>query len=633
MFPKFSSFAFLFLISLSYRSLEARSTLSRGSSLSVEDASDLLTSPDNTFACGFYHVAGANAYWFSIWFTKSIEKTVVWMANRDNPVNGRGSRLMLHHNGVMVLTDVDGSTAWQVYNSSTNVNTAELLNSGNLVLKDPRGKILWQSFDYPTDTLLPNQIFTKDTKLTSRRGKQMFASGYFSLVFDNDNVLKLIYNGPDMANEYWPDPDFSVYDNGRTNYNSSTVAVLDDAGRFLSSDELKFRAVDMGLGIKRRLTLDYDGNFRLYSLNHLSGHWIVMWEAVRPLCNVHGLCGRIGICVHDLEPRCSCPPYYEPVDSTDWTKGCKPKFERSCFDSQFIELPHVDYYGFDLDYIKPISFENCKQHCLNNCQCKAFSYRLTGLGQCWLKGDLFNGYRSPDFPGSVYIRLPKDVQPSENATLKVSELACGSGKPKTVINHSPYDITSERSQWVYWYSIASTIGALEILILVMVSWFLFRKNEGSSAAGYLAILSQFRSFGYGELKAATGKFKEVLGRGSFGVVYKGVLADGRVVDVYSYGVVLLELVMGIRLSNRTADNVEEAELNRFARMARRKMGNGEHLWFKDIVDPRLEGNFNWNQAAVMIKIGLSCVEEDRNKRPTMESIAQILLDCQEEIDN
>ena len=40
--------------------------------------------------------------------------------------------------------------------------------------------------------------------------------------------------------------------------------------------------------------------------------------------------------------------------------------------------------------------------------------------------------------------------------------------------------------------------------------------------------------------------------------------------------------------------------------------------------------FSKNQAAKMVEIGLSCVEEDRNKRPTMEHVVQLLTECKDE---
>ena len=61
-------------------------------SLSVEKPEkDIIMSPKGTFTAGFYPV-GENAYSFAIWFTQKHKDlnnaTVVWMANRDQPVNG-----------------------------------------------------------------------------------------------------------------------------------------------------------------------------------------------------------------------------------------------------------------------------------------------------------------------------------------------------------------------------------------------------------------------------------------------------------------------------------------------------------------------------------------------------------------
>uniref|UniRef100_A0A5B7ACC2 Receptor-like serine/threonine-protein kinase n=1 Tax=Davidia involucrata TaxID=16924 RepID=A0A5B7ACC2_DAVIN len=765
--------------------------LKRGSSLSVEDESDLITSPDNSFTCGFYGV-GSNAYWFAIWFTNSRDRTIVWMANRDKPVNGQGSKISLRGNGAMVLTDVDGSNVWETNTTSTNVDRAELLDSGNLVLKDPDGNILWQSFDFPTDTLLPSQTFTKSKRLISALRNGGYASGYFSLYFDNDNVLRLMYDGPEISSLYWPNPDFDVYQNGRTNYNSSRIAVLDDMGRFLSSDRLQFNASDMGFGIRRRLTVDYDGNLRLYSLNDSTRLWNISWEALTQQCNVHGLCGRNGICVYTPEPKCSCPPGYEVSNASDWNEGCKPMFNRTCPNSQpvkFVQLPHTDFYGFDLNYSKLISIEACRDICLGDCQCQAFAYRLTGQGLCFTKSALFNGFTSPNFPASIYLKLPTSVQASEFTMLNGLDPKCGSSEAEIMVGSpSMYDTSRKRVRWVYLYSFAASIGAIELLLIALGCCFLFRITGGPGMVedGYRAISSQFRRFRYAELKKTTGNFKEELGRGGSGVVYKGVLADERVVavkrlgavyqaeeefwaemstigkinhmnlvrmwgfcserrhrllvyeyvengsldkhlfstsilgwkerfkaalgtarglaylhheclewvihcdvkpenilldsefeakiadfglaklsqrggpgsefsrirgtkgymapewasnipitakvDVFSYGVVILEIVKGIRLSNWVIGDTEEqeAELTRFVRIVKMKIQCGEDSWIEDIVDPRLRGQFNRNQAATLVEIGLSCVEEDRSKRPAMDSVVQVLLECEDE---
>lgn len=294
--------------------------LSTGSSLFVEEHKQtFLTSPNADFSCGFYEVGG-NAFSFSIWFTNSKNRTVVWSANPKSPVNGHGSKVTLNHEGNLVLADVNGTANWDSKTSSGKGTTAVLLDTGNLVIRDSTGTKLWQSFWAPTDTLLPLQPLTKGTRLVS---------GYFNLYFDNDNVLRLMYDGPEISSIYWPSPDYSVFDIGRTSYNGSRNAILDTEGHFLSSDKLDIKAADWGAGINRRLTLDYDGNLRMYSLNASDGSWKVSWQAIAKLCDVHGLCGENGICEFLPSFKCSCPPGYEMRDPTNWSRGCRPLFSKN----------------------------------------------------------------------------------------------------------------------------------------------------------------------------------------------------------------------------------------------------------------------------------------------------------------
>ncbi|KAM2625214.1 hypothetical protein TB1_032099 [Malus domestica] len=149
----------------------------------------------------------------------------------------------------MVLTDVDGTSVWETTANSTSsrVETTVLMDSGNLVLRDKQGKVLWQIFDFPTHIFLPNQPLTKSKKMISTLGKSTFGTGYFSFSFDNDNVLKLMFDDPDTS----------------------------------SFDKMQFRAFDAGSSAKMRLTMDYDGNLKLYSLESVTGLWVVTWEADR----------------------------------------------------------------------------------------------------------------------------------------------------------------------------------------------------------------------------------------------------------------------------------------------------------------------------------------------------------------
>uniref|UniRef100_J3L2Q8 Receptor-like serine/threonine-protein kinase n=1 Tax=Oryza brachyantha TaxID=4533 RepID=J3L2Q8_ORYBR len=516
----------------------AQHTLGTGSSLSVEDrARAFLVSPDGTFACGFVQV-GDNAFSFSVWFTAAKSSAVVWTANRDSPVNGRGSRISFRHDGELALADTNGTTVWASRTGGGGRGlTVSLRDTGNLVVVDPStGRAVWQSFDWPTDTLLPSQRFNKQTKLVA---------GYYSLYFDNDNVLRMLYDGPEISSIYWPLPDLRVFGNDRTSYNSSRIAILDDAGVFRSSDRLQALASDMGVGVRRRLTIEQDGNLRMYSLNASTGGWTVTWSALKQPCQAHGLCGKNGICEYLPSQRCSCPPGYVMNDAQDWGKGCNPTFavgncSQGAASEKFMsfKVAQTDFYGYDLKFNMSMTFEICREQCLLDCQCVAFSYRLDGAGRCYTKGMLFNGYTSANFPGSIYLKVPLDINASAlrvSAQSAAAGLACSPVVPVLTVSAAVYGMPARNSwKWTYFFAFAGVLGVLDLLFIATGWWFLSSKQSipSSLEAGYRMVLtSQFRRFTYRELKDATSNFKEELGRGGSGVVYRGVLDGGKVVAV------------------------------------------------------------------------------------------------------
>ncbi|KAM0930890.1 hypothetical protein ACQ4PT_000615 [Festuca glaucescens] len=506
-------------------------TISTGTSLQVDHEKVLLISPDTTFSCGFYPSGnGTNAFYFSIWFTHATDKTVVWTADPRFPVNGQRSRISLNHDGNLVLTDVNGSTAWESNTSwGKHTTVVALLDTGNLVINVSADKIIWQSFDSPTNTLLPSQHLTRENRLASH-------SDYHVLYFDNDNVLRLLYNGPEITSIYWPSPDYNALQNGRTRFNSSKIAVLDQEGNFLSSDGFRMIASDLGLGIKRRITIDYDGNFRMYSLNASNGNWAITGEAVQQMCYVHGLCGRNGIC--EYSPRrvsCTCPPGYKMIDPENWNKGCTPTFRIDCGqpyeEFTFIKVPHGDFYGFDLTSNTSISLEECTKICLESCLCISFTYK-GGEGLCYTKNLLYNGQVFPYFPGDNYFKVPKNVSSTSSASKHTGITACSPERSKVMLV-SAYSKNSDNITWAYFYTFAAILGAVELLFIITGWYVLFKMHNmpKSVEEGYKMITSQFRRFTYRELVEATGKFKEELGKGGNGVVCRGILGDKKVVAV------------------------------------------------------------------------------------------------------
>lgn len=512
-------------------------TLTRGLALSVENPNDVLTSPSNVFSAGF-HKVGNNAFCFAIWFENSVDKTIVWMANRDQPVNGKHSKLKLLKNGNLYLMDADRITVWS--SNTVGGSTLQLLDSGNLVLRSSSYAILWQSFEFPTNTLLANQFLTRELSLISYRSQTNYSAGFYKLYFDNDNVLRLLFDdGVEISGVYWPDIGLVSWDAGRTIFNDTRVASFDSNGQFKSSDDLQFNASDFGIGPQRRLTLDFDGNLRMYSLLD-NGRWWVTWEAFVKQCNVNGLCGPNNLCkyVPNFGRKCTCLPGFRLKDHTNWMRGCEPEFQLPSNTSQvdFIGFPHVEFYGYDLDHLQNYTFEGCRDLCLQSQNCKAFLLKYDhNMFNCYPKARLLNGYQAPNFHGTLYLKVPKNMKvsiiSSNSTTEERSKLYCSAGDMKKIQLQRDYRTKDKGGplKFLLWFAIG--IGIMETICILLVWCFLFRAHSGSSKLTQLYDLVGFKRFSHDELKKATRNFREEIGRGAYGVVYKGKLGDGRVAAI------------------------------------------------------------------------------------------------------
>nr|XP_043609728.1 putative receptor protein kinase ZmPK1 [Erigeron canadensis] len=522
------------------------SYLTRGTSLSVENKDQLLVSSDGLFTAGFHQV-GVNAYAFAVWFSEQTTpgegRMVVWMANRDTPVNGKQSKLSLSENGNLVLTDAGDFIIWS---TNTKSMTAEVLlqlqNTGNLVLHEGKDSEmpLWQSFDHPTDTLLPGQPFTKFTQLVSSRSSTNYSSGLYKLFFDNDSILRLLYDGPETTSVYWPHPSFRVWEVGRLQYIFSRLALLDFYGEFNSSDGFRFKAADFGTTRQRIMKLDIDGNIRVYSLvKH--GRWVkweVQWQAIQHSCLIHGTCGPNSLCTysHDSGSKCVCLHGFKMVNSLDWRYGCEPEFhlcmqEDDCgFD--FIKLPHAQFYGYDIRLLPNYTLNACKKYCLQDTSCKGFQYGWLpekGFYYCFIKNALYNGIQlGIDDP--MYVKLPRRLVSSfyQQTAIK-SSFSCPPRPVQTPIVRF-YDRKHHLKLLDFLLLLGCTIGIIEITCIVFF-WYCTSRITNITKQNYFPVTTGFRKFTYRELKKASKNFSEEIGRGGACIVYKGRVKENKLVAI------------------------------------------------------------------------------------------------------
>ncbi|MCH79567.1 leucine-rich repeat receptor-like protein kinase, partial [Trifolium medium] len=89
-------------------------------------------------------------------------------------------------------------------------------------------------------------------------------------------------------------------------------------------------------------------------------------------------------------------------------------------------------------------------------------------------------------------------------------------------------------------------------------------------------------------------------------------------DVYSFGVVLLEIITGQPAITKTEEKIHIIQWIGSMLVERD---------VKDIVDPRLQGEFDINNATKALDIAMACVAQTSINRPTMRHVVMELKQC------
>ncbi|KAI3734763.1 hypothetical protein L6452_14241 [Arctium lappa] len=516
----------LFLLS---RSATIVDTISRNQA--IKDG-DTIVSNGEMFELGFFSPGKSKNRYLGIWYKKISTGTVVWVANREKPINDTSGIFEVSREGALRILSAGNTLIWSS-NSTVSVRSrnleAQLLDSGNLVLWDEHNtkeNPIWQSFDYPGDTLLPGMKIGKDLVtgrekyLTSWKSPDDPSIGLYKNWIDTNGYPQIFQREGRVLHSrlgHWNGVGFHGFPIENPNPIYSVEFVINEK-------EIYYRYKQKS-SVVPRIHVSSEGIALQLNWIERTQEWAVFGNIVVDSCGRYARCGPYGTCSINMYPPCSCLEGFEPRlpeewNAADWSGGCQRKQPLQCgsedgfWKVSGIKFPDTRYSRYNVS----MTLEECEMTCTRDCSCTAYAQldiRNGGSG-CLLWFHELKDIREYDQKQELYIRMAA----SELADLMVSQSSFNKKKVLIVV-------------------LTTSLAALLVFAIAYAckktkkrdrNWNAFDKKNTSVQMEDLDALPFFNLH---EIAKATDNFSidNKIGEGGFGPVYKGVLEDGRDVAV------------------------------------------------------------------------------------------------------
>ncbi|XP_056171715.1 G-type lectin S-receptor-like serine/threonine-protein kinase RKS1 [Syzygium oleosum] len=519
----------LIILSVLYRVCISTDLITRESP--IRDG-DVLISSGGDFALGFFSPGNSSHRYLGLWYNKISKKTVVWVANRDNPIKDTSGRLGIDNLGNLLLYDTKRNIAvWGSNLSLSSVvsdSVAQVLDSGNLVLfqDGKKSSVLWQSFDHPTDTLLPsmklglNRTSGLNRILTSWKSQDDPGTGttYYMINPSGFPHLTLYKNQVPL---WRPNPYNGIKLNGIPAEDQSTLfnfSFINDA------DEVVLVSNVFNSSIFVRVVVQESGIVQQFTWVENKSKWVNFLTKPEDQCDSYGHCGVNGNCHSSSMDQigCKCLPGFSPKSPNNWrmrdtSGGCMRKNQESvCRNGEGfvkvadVKLPDTSVASFDRNR----TLRECESECLRNCSCTAYAdadFTRGGSGCLMWYGDLMD---TRELSGG-----------GRDLHMRVDALVLAEFQKKGFLSRKKMLAT-----------LIGLVSAAAIISLAVSFVLVKKKRKGSEVGKELDGTTKDQELPLVDIttiKAATDNFAPTnkLGQGGFGPVYKGRLASGHEVAV------------------------------------------------------------------------------------------------------
>uniref|UniRef100_A0A5B6ZU00 Receptor-like serine/threonine-protein kinase n=1 Tax=Davidia involucrata TaxID=16924 RepID=A0A5B6ZU00_DAVIN len=550
-----------------------------------------IVSSGEVFELGFFTPGNSKKWYVGIWYKNIPNNTIVWVANRDNPLTNSSGVFKIADDGNIVLVDKSPIPTWSSNsNQSNTVSTvAQLLDSGNFVLRvendvNPENYI-WQSFDHPTDTLLPGMKLGWDSKTGLNRYLTSWmsdnndpSSGDYTFQLDTqgspeaflfNKQVRRYRSGP------WNGLRFSGVPEMKPAYIFNFIFVL-------KQDEVYYSFELVNKSLVSRLIVNPSGVLQRYTWIEETKVWNLFWYAPKDQCDSYRECGVYGVCDTNASPVCKCLTGFEPKNRQAWylrdgSDGCVRNNELNCENDGFLALKNMKLPETSSSFMdKNMSLADCERMCRSNCSCTAYANsEITGGGTgcvIWATDLLdMRQYAVAEGGQDLYVRVA--ASDLEQAGSIGSEN--GSDKTKRII------------------TVAGTTVGTCVLLFGLITCFVWKRkalrrakkekieHRGPHDRSQDSLINEsvipsrrdysgetttdeleLPLFDFGTIAMATNNFSDAnkVGQGGFGCVYRGSFAEGQDIAVK-------------RLSKNSGQGIEEfkTEVRLIARLQHRNL--------------------------------------------------------------
>ena len=383
---------------------------------------DTIVSADQNFELGFFSPGSSTRRYLGIWYKKFSTGTVVWVANRENPIFDHSGVLNFTNQGTLLLLNGTKDVVWSSNRTTPKNNpVAQLLESGNLVVKDGNDSnpesFLWQSFDYPGDTNLPdmklgrNLVTGLDWSISSWKSLDDPARGEYSFGIDPRGYQQLVYK-KGSAIQFRAGSWNGIRFTGATRLRPNSVYRYEFV---LNDKEVYFNFELLNSSVASRFVVNASGVVERLTWISQMHRWTRYFAVGEDQCDAYSFCGSNAKCNIDKSPVCACLDGFEPKSARewsfqDWSGGCVRRTNLTCNRGEGF----VKHTGMKLPdtssswYNTSISLKECQELCLKKCSCMAYAntdVRGGGSGCLLWFGDLIDMREFVNTGQDLYIRM------------------------------------------------------------------------------------------------------------------------------------------------------------------------------------------------------------------------------------